>query len=35
VRNLADKHYVSNCSCADGCVFGERRTAILSLNHGW
>lgn len=35
VRNLADKHYVSNCSYADGCVFGERRTAILSLTHGW
>lgn len=35
VRNLADKHYVSNCSYADGCVFGERRTAILSLNRGW
>ncbi|WP_306397201.1 TonB-dependent siderophore receptor [Telluria beijingensis] len=35
VRNLADKQYVSNCSYADGCVFGERRTAILSLTHGW
>jgi len=20
---------------ADGCVFGERHTAILSLTHGW
>jgi len=35
VRNLADKDYVSNCSYADRCVFGELRTTTLSPNHGW
>lgn len=35
VRNLADKRYVSTCTAAQACYYGQGRTATARLQYRW
>ncbi|QGU87152.1 TonB-dependent siderophore receptor [Erwinia sorbitola] len=35
VQNLADKHYVSNCSNAYACFYGTGRSVVASVDYRW